>query len=100
MGQSALCVSAHPEALSTTRRRAPWVPRWKLTQRACGSLVMGLAALTGEFVPPLERLAKWFAGVTNSDTYDTTDKDTGHAADVVLRLYIGSDRPTDTPCLD
>jgi hypothetical protein len=49
-------------------------PVRKLTQRACGSLVMGLAALTGEFVPPLEHLAEWFAVVTNSDTYNNTYK--------------------------
>ena len=76
------------------------MPVRKLTQRACGSLIMGLAALTGKFMPPLEHLAEWFAVVTNSDTYDTTEKDTSHVADVILRLYVGSARLTDTPCLD
>ena len=38
--------------------------------------------------------------VTDSVTYDTTYKDTEHTADVILRLYVGSARPTDTPCLD
>ena len=65
-------------------------PVRKLTQRASGSLVMGLSALTEEFVPPLERLAEWFAMVTNSESYETTYKDTDHAEDVILRLYVGS----------
>ena len=40
------------------------------------------------------------AVATNSVTFAATNKGTGYVADVILRLYVESARPTDTPCLD